>query len=64
MLAWIEAAPQDFSIREIQRQLPECGLELIRKIIKEQKRAGRIQCLGRGPNAVWRKKKGRKAKAL
>ena len=64
VLAWIEAAPQDFSIREIQRQLPECGLELIRKIIKEQKRAGRIQCLGRGPNAVWRKKKGRKAKAL
>ena len=60
VLAWIKAASQDFSIREIQRQLPECGLELIRKIIKEQKRAGRIQCLGRGPNAVWRKQKKRK----
>lgn len=60
VLAWIEAAPQDFSIREIQRHLPECGIELIRKIIKEQKRAGRIQCLGRGPNAIWRKRKKRK----
>ena len=60
VLAWIDAAPDDFSIREIQQQVPECGLELIRKIIKEQKNAGMIQCLGRGPNARWRKRKRRK----
>ena len=60
VLAWIDVAPDDFSIREIQQQVPECGLELIRKIIKEQKNAGMIQCLGRGPNARWRKRKRRK----
>ena len=60
VLAWIDAASDDFSIREIQQQTPECGIELIRKIIKEQKNAGMIQCLGRGPNARWRKRKRRK----
>ena len=60
VLAWIDAAPDDFSIREIQQQVPECGIELIRKIIKEQKSAGMLQCLGRGPNARWRKRKRRK----
>ena len=60
VLAWIDAAPGDFSIREIQQQVPECGLELIRKIIKAQKNAGKLQCLGRGPNARWRKRKRRK----
>ena len=59
VLAWIASAPQDFSIREIQQQVPECGIELIRKILKEQKAAGRVRCMGRGPNALWRRKKTR-----
>lgn len=57
VLAWIEAESDDFSIRQIQQQIPECSIELIRKIIKEQKTAGRIICLGRGPHSRWRKKK-------
>lgn len=61
VLAWIDAESDDFSIRQIQQQIPECGIELIRKIIKEQKNAGRILCLGRGPHSLWRKKKARRA---
>ena len=60
VLAWIDAASGDFSIREVQQQIPECGIELIRKIIKEQKNAGILRCLGRGPNARWRKRKRQK----
>ena len=62
VLAWIDAESGDFSIRQIQQQIPECGIELIRKIIKEQKNAGRIICLGRGPHSLWRKKKTRCAR--
>ena len=60
VLTWIDAASGDFSIREVQQQIPECGIELIRKIIKEQKNAGILRCLGRGPNARWRKRKRQK----
>jgi hypothetical protein len=60
VLAWIGAEQGDFSIRQIQQQVPECGIELIRKIFKEQKAAGKIKCMGRGPNALWRKKKARR----
>ncbi len=64
VLAWIDAEPGDFSIRQIQQQIPECGIELIRKIIKEQKNAGRILCLGRGPHSLWRKKKARRVRNI
>ena len=50
----------DFSIRQLQQLAPECGIELIRKILKEQKAAGKLRCIGRGPNALWRKKKMRR----
>ena len=62
VLAWIDAASDDFSIREIQQQVPECGIELIRKIVKEQKNAGILSCLSRGPNARWRKRKRQKTR--
>lgn len=57
VLARIGSLPGEFSIRQIQQLVPECGIELIRKIFKEQKAAGNIKCLGRGPNALWRKKR-------
>ena len=50
----MKSMPDGFSLRQVQRQVPGCGIELIRKICKEEKAAGRIQCLGRGPNALWR----------
>lgn len=64
ILTWIGSVQGDFSIRQIQQELPECGIELIRKIIKEQKTAGKIQCTGRGPASLWRKKKTRTGRIL
>lgn len=59
VLALINSINGDFSIRQIQQQIPECGIEMIRKILKEQKAAGKIRCIGRGPNAQWRRKRSR-----
>jgi hypothetical protein len=64
VLALIDSVQGDFSIRHIQQHAPECGIELIRKIFKEQKAAGKIKCTGRGPNALWRKKKSRIASVV
>lgn len=57
VLTAIESMPEGFTLRQIQQRVPGCGIELIRKICKAEKAAGRLRCLGRGPNSVWRSKK-------
>ncbi len=44
----------DFTIRELQESCPHVGIGLIRRILREQKNIGKLECLGRGPNAKWR----------
>jgi Fic family protein len=44
----------DFTIRELQESCPHVGIDLIRRILREQKNMGMLECLGRGPNAKWR----------
>jgi hypothetical protein len=44
----------DFIIRDLQESCPHVGIDLIRRILREQKNVGRLDCLGRGPNAKWR----------
>lgn len=56
VLELIDSMREGFTIRQIQQKVPGCGIELIRKIFKAEKAAGRIKCLGRGPNALWKKK--------
>lgn len=59
VLGLIESSKEGFTIREIQQRVPGCGIELIRKVFKAEKAAGRIKCMGRGPNALWKKKRTR-----
>lgn len=44
----------DFTIRDLQESCPHVGVDLIRRILREQRNLGRLECLGRGPNAKWR----------
>ena len=44
----------DFTIRDLQESCPQVGIDLIRKILREQKNLGQLECLGRGPNAKWK----------
>ena len=44
----------DFTIRDLQESCPHVGIDLIRRILREQKNMGKLECLGRGPNAKWR----------
>ncbi len=46
----------DFSIKDLQEQCPTVGIDLIRRILRQERNAGRLECLGRGPDARWRKK--------
>ncbi|MEW6664979.1 MAG: Fic family protein [Thermodesulfobacteriota bacterium] len=44
----------DFTIRDLQERCPNVGIDLIRRILKEQRNLGKLECLGRGPSAKWR----------
>lgn len=52
----ISNMPFDFSIKDLQEQCPTVGIDLIRRILRQERTAGRLECLGRGPDARWQKK--------
>lgn len=45
----------DFSVSDIRNRCPGVGIDLIRKILRQEKDAGRMECLNYGPNARWRR---------
>lgn len=45
----------EFSVADLQERCPTVGIDLLRRILRQEREAGRLACLGRGPNARWRR---------
>lgn len=45
----------DFSVSDLRERCPHVGVDLIRRILRRERHAGRLECLGRGPEARWRR---------
>lgn len=54
--AAIHSFSGSFAARELQDRCPIVGLDLIRRILGEERRAGRVEVSGRGPEARWRRR--------
>ena len=52
----IERFPSSFTVADIQASCPGVSLDLIRGKLKQLKATNRIECLGMGRNARWRRK--------
>jgi Fic family protein len=52
----IEATVGEFGITDLERACPGVSRDMIRLRLRDLKAAGRIECLGRGPGAKWRKR--------
>lgn len=56
----IEAAVNGFSaeftMSQLERTCPGVSREMIRRVLRRHQKDGRVECLGRGPGAPWRKK--------
>ena len=52
----IAASPGEFGLRELELACPGVSRDMIRRILKDLRREGRVECLGRGPGARWRKR--------
>lgn len=47
----------EFSTADLQERCPTVSIDLIRRILYLERKAGHLKCLGRGRDAKWRKKK-------
>jgi hypothetical protein len=45
----------DFSISELHQRCPSVGWDMLRYVLRSERDAGRVQPLGRGRGARWRK---------
>ncbi len=45
-----------FGISELERACPGVSRDMVRRVLREEQRAGRLTCEGRGPAAAWRRK--------
>ena len=51
----IEHVVGDFSVSDLQERCPTVSVDLVRRVLRQQRDARRVECLGRGPHARWRK---------
>lgn len=55
----IEAAIESmntFTVGDLEKASPGVSRDMIRKVLKQLKEAGKVECLGRGPGAIWQRK--------
>lgn len=45
----------DFSASELHRRCPSVGVDMLRHVLRSERDAGRLQVVGRGRGARWRK---------
>jgi Fic family protein len=56
VLSVLQQFQGEFSIQELQELCPTVGIDLIRRILREERQANHLECLGRGPFAKWKQK--------
>jgi Fic family protein len=55
LLAAIEGTPSPFHVADLQKACPGVSLDWIRQILKQLRSEGKLECLGRGPQARWQR---------
>ncbi len=57
---WVEAAIHKFSspfmLSDLERSCPGVSRDMIRKVLRDLRKSGQVECLGRGPGAPWQRK--------
>lgn len=54
--AAIKAFSGRFTLYELQRACMGVSRDMVRKVLRNLQKAGSVECLGRGPRAVWEKR--------
>lgn len=59
VLAAIDGQRADFTISDLGVACPSVSRETIRRVLRDLKQAGKVEAIGRGPGARWRRRRGR-----
>lgn len=51
----IQKSPEIFRVADLSRQCPGISVDMIRKVLKDLRTKGQVECLGRGHTAEWKK---------
>lgn len=54
----IDSFGGQFTLTDLERACPGVSRDMIRRLLWQMRKAGRVVCLGRGPGAAWEKAKG------
>jgi len=54
--AAVKAFTGTFTLYELERTCMGVSRDMVRKVLRNLQKAGLVECLGRGPWAIWRKK--------
>jgi len=52
----VHAIGRDFTVADIEKKCPAVSRDMIRTVLKAMQKTGVVECIGRGPGALWKKK--------
>lgn len=52
----INAFSGEFTLGDLERSCPGVSRDMVRRVLRDLQKARKVECLGRGPGASWRKK--------
>ncbi len=52
----ISAFSGEFTLAELERACPGVSRDMVRRVLRDLQKARKVECVGRGPGALWRKK--------
>ena len=52
----IRGFPAEFTLADLERACPSVSRDMVRRVLRDLQKSGKMECLGRGPGAPWRKK--------
>jgi len=52
---FIQKSGESFSVREVQDGCPGVSIDMVRKVLKDLQKESRVECLGKGRAARWRR---------
>ncbi|MCP4665295.1 MAG: cell filamentation protein Fic, partial [Deltaproteobacteria bacterium] len=54
----VDRLPENFRIQDLRQACPGVSYPTLQRALSDMRKAGGVECLGRGPHAEWRKVKG------
>jgi hypothetical protein len=52
----IRGFPAEFTLADLERACPSVSRDMVRRVLRDLQKSGKVECLGRGPGAPWRKR--------